>query len=81
MQYLAAEIELGWTSIEEGRPIFDEAKKLFSNAPSIEGEILPGGAHNFEFSKNSALLRQKRTKFITELVSAARASSTRGQFD
>lgn len=71
LQYLAAEIELGWLSIEEGQPIFDEAKKLFVVAPKVEGQILPGGAHDFEFSRNSSLLREKRLKFISELVSAA----------
>lgn len=68
LQYLAAEIELGWTSIKEGQPLFDAAAKLFTNVPRLEAELLPGGAHNFEFSTNAVLLRDRRTKFVRSLV-------------
>ena len=69
LQFLAAEVELGWLSVKEGQPKFDAATKLFTNAPRLEAEILLGGAHNFEFSKNSAVLRERRTRFIDSLVS------------
>lgn len=69
LQYLAAEIELSWSNIEEGRPIFEAATKLFCNAPAVDADILPRGAHNFEFCRNSGVLRDRRLQFIRDLVS------------
>jgi hypothetical protein len=68
LQYLAAEIELGWSSMKEGQPLFDAAAKLFISAPRLEAELLPGGAHNFEFSTNAGALRDRRTRFVRSLV-------------
>lgn len=68
LQYLAAEYDMQWRGIEQGQPIFDEAVSFFTNAPSIDKGILMGGGHNFEFSKNSPVLHQRRLKFIEGLV-------------
>ncbi|CZR65450.1 related to oxidoreductase, 2OG-Fe(II) oxygenase family [Phialocephala subalpina] len=68
LQYLAAEFELGWRSIEAGQPIFDHAAGLFVNAPRKEARILPGGGHDFEFSKNAWILQAARDSFVDSLV-------------
>jgi len=68
LQFLAAEYELGWRGINEGQPIFDHAAGMFTNAPKLDARILPGGGHNFEFSKNASLLQKAREDFIDGLV-------------
>ncbi|EXJ89292.1 hypothetical protein A1O3_02358 [Capronia epimyces CBS 606.96] len=70
LQYLAAEIEISWNSLEEGRPIFDEAKKIFTHVPRLDSDILLGGGHNYEFSVNSQRLLDRRVQFIRSLVSS-----------
>ncbi|WOO81626.1 uncharacterized protein LOC62_03G005149 [Vanrija pseudolonga] len=68
LQFLAAEIELHWQSLEQAQPIFDEVAAQFTGVPRIDKELLPGGAHNFEFSTNSALLQKKREEFVNSLT-------------
>ena len=68
LQFLAAEYELGWKGIEEGQPIFDHAASLFTNTPKLDARLLPGGGHNFEFSRNASLLQKAREDFINDLV-------------
>ena len=69
LQFLAAEYELNWQGIEQGQPIFDRAAGLFTNTPKLDARLLPGGGHNFEFSRNSSLLQKAREEFINGLVS------------
>lgn len=45
LQLMAAEYELQWRTLEEGRPILDEVASMFVNAPTIDKHILPGGGH------------------------------------
>lgn len=68
LQFLAAEIELQWQSLEQAQPIFEEVAARFTGVPRIDKELLPGGAHNFEFSTNSALLQKKREEFVKSLT-------------
>lgn len=68
LQFLAAEYELGWRGIEEGRPTFDWVAGLFTNTPKLDARILPGGGHNFELGKNAAALQEARESFINTLV-------------
>ncbi|PBP23460.1 hypothetical protein BUE80_DR005581 [Diplocarpon rosae] len=80
LQYLAAEYELGWRSIEAGQLIFDHAASLFTNAPRKEARLLPGGGHDFEFSKNAWLLQAARDSFIDSLILPRPANSDPAAF-
>lgn len=68
LQFLAAEYELGWKGVEQGQPILDHAATLFTNAPRVDARILLGGGHDFEFSKNEAVLQEARDEFVNSLV-------------
>ncbi|KAK6580437.1 hypothetical protein PZA11_007459 [Diplocarpon coronariae] len=80
LQYLSAEYELGWRSIEAGQPIFDRAASLFTNAPRKDARLLPGGGHDFEFGKNAWLLQAARDSFVDSLVAPRPAISDPAAF-
>jgi len=68
LQFLAAEYEIQWKSVEQGRPIFEQATSFFTNTPRLDAKFLLGGGHNFEFSNNASTLYDFRVQFIDSLV-------------
>ncbi|KAL1969768.1 hypothetical protein VTN77DRAFT_7277 [Rasamsonia byssochlamydoides] len=74
VQFLAAESEIIWSNIREAQPKFDRLVKRFTSAPEVEAKLLPGGAHNYEFSKNATKLFELRRQFVERVTKRSRQS-------
>jgi hypothetical protein len=54
--------------MEEGQPQFDALASLFTGTRDFQAKLLPGGAHNFEFSRNGPMLMKMRISFVARLA-------------